>query len=187
MQNIFLDSCVWISYVWQTQFTNKAKKESASTSVIKKIDGDNNFQIILSPFLISEISSHFRDWYNMQKAIKDGYSYRDFTRVKKDYELTDKEVEKIDDIIIKIGGIENVNVLLPENIKKEDIETILNYEVKYQFDFYDALHVFVAMKNKCKYFITTDTPLRKCIAKLNHGAQKIESLPPKSFEKIINS
>jgi len=185
MQKVFLDSCIWISYIWQTYFTEKAKKENSSTITTKKIIENKNFQIILSPFLISEISSHFRDWYNLEKAIKDGYSYREFNRVKKDYELTKEEMLKVDDVIIKIGSIENVNILLPEDIKRDEINTIFNYEIMYQFDFYDALHVFVALKNKCKYFITADAPLRKSLTKLNDGDQKIEPLPPRSFSKLI--
>lgn len=186
MDKIFLDSCVWINYIWQTQFSEQNKRENNSTKLIKIMDGDNNFQIILSPFLINEISSHFRDWFILKKVIIDGFSYREFNREKKNYKLTEKEMKQIDEIIIKIGKIENVNSLSLKGLKQKEMEEVLNLEATYYFDFYDALHIHTAVKNKCKYFITKDGPIRKLAQTLDsNNPFKIECLPPKTFCKII--
>lgn len=186
MTKIFLDSCVWINYIWQVQFSQEPKEKTASTKLIEKIKGDKKYQVILSPFLVNEISTHFKDWFLMQKVIQDGFSYREFNREKKNYEISSQEIEKIDEIINTISNIENIEILSPEDLTKESIAEILKLETKYYFDFYDAFHFHVAEKEKCQYFVTSDSPLRKSASKLNQKEKnKLECLTPNSLYKNI--
>jgi len=187
MTKIFLDSCVWINYIWQTHFEESAKTNNSSVKLIEKIYKNNNYEIILSPFLTNEISTHFRDWFIMQKIIKDGFSYRDFSRERKNYSLTEEEKNEIIQIIISIGSADNINVLPVKNIEKQDIEEILNLESDYYFDFYDSLHVYTAVNQGCKFFITSDSPLRKSASKLKEKDKKIkiDFLPPSKYS-ILN-
>ena len=187
MKNIYLDSCIWINYVWQTQFSDKPKRKNPATKLIEKLANSEHYQLTLTPYLISEISTHFRDNYILQKVMRDGFSYRDFNREKKNYELDKEEIEKINQIIIYIGGLESVNVLLPEDIKKEALEEILDLETTYYFDFYDAIHFQTAKDKKCEYFITTDGPLRTSAARFNKANKaKLECMPPSTLLRKLN-
>jgi len=186
MTKIFLDSCVWINYIWQTQFSSKPKEKTASTKLIERVTGDKKYQVILSPFLVNEISAHFRDWFLMQKVIQDGFSYREFNREKKNYEILEQEVGQIDDIINTINGVENFKILSLEDLTKEEMREILKLEVDYYFDFYDAFHFYAAEKEKCKYFVTSDSPLKKSASKLNQKEKNnLECISPKSLLKNI--
>ena len=119
----------------------------------------------------------------MQKIIKDGFSYRDFSKERKNHSLSEKEKDEINKIIISIGSAENVNVLPVKSIEKQNIEEILNMESDYYFDFYDSLHVYTAVNQGCKFFITSDSPLRKSASKLKEKDKKIKInfLPPKKY------
>lgn len=186
MQKILLDSCVWINYLWQTQYSEKPKRKSPSTKLIEELEDNEDYQVILSPFLIGEISSHFRDYYIFQKIIKDGFSFREFSREKKNYSLSPEELDKIDQMIVKIGGFDFVNVLDLKGIDKTSLSEILNLETSYYFDFYDAIHFQTAKEEECKYLVTTDAPLRKCADVHNkENDLKINCIKPQALLKII--
>jgi len=180
-----LDTCVWLEYIWQILAEND-RTATQSKKIIDRLNGDNNYQIILSPFLIREISSHYKDWFILQKIIKDGFSFNEFKQIKMNYELEETEKEKIDDIIIKIGNISNVNVLINSGLGVSEVEKILELESIYSFDIYDALHFNTALEEKSDFFITKDGKLRISASRYNKSnGNKIECMPPKSFLKIL--
>jgi len=51
MDKILLDTCIWLDYIWQKLAKNK-KPAKDSKKLIDRLNGDDRFQIILSPFLL---------------------------------------------------------------------------------------------------------------------------------------
>ena len=184
MKSIYLDTCIWINYLWQTQFSEAPKRKSSSTKLIDRLKNQTEYEVIFSSFVMSEISSHFRDYYISQKIIRDGFSFRDLNREKKNYTLSDEENSFINQMIIEIGGCGFVNTL---NLKSLDnLSEILVLEASYYFDFLDALHFQTAKESGCKFFITTDSPLRKSIDSHNKdNGIKLDCITDKKFlEKL---
>ena len=185
MKIVLLDTCVWLDYIWQKKAKN-SNPAKESKKVIDRLNGDNNYQIILSPFLIREISSHYKDWFVLQKVVEDGFSFNDFKQVKHKYNWEEDEKKEVDDIIIKIGCIKKVKVLITSDLNVKKIERILLFEGEYNFDIYDALHFNTAIQEKCDYFVTKDGKLRQSADSYNQkNKTKINCLPPKSFLRII--
>ncbi len=181
MKKLLIDTCVWLDYIWQEKATDP-KADNSSKKLIESISGDENYQIILSPFLIREISSHYKDWFVLQKIIKDGFSCNDFKKIKNDYFLDEQEVKEINKIIIDIGGIDNVNVLNVSALNEDEVARILLLESQYNFDIYDAIHFNTAIMEKCDLFVTRDAALRKSISHFNQKNKNgVDCVPPKSF------
>ena len=193
MQRVFLDTCVWIDYLWQREGDRPAKAGNDFASRIFSIIEENpEIEVIFTVFLISEISDHLRDWYILKKVLANGYSYREFGRYKKQFKLSDEEMEEINTKILSISEAkDNVNTIATEPISVSEIEKILAFDAKLGIGFYDALHIHTANKSKCDVFVTKDEELRKAITKLHQeGEIVLPCAPPKTFitqiEKVFN-
>ncbi len=184
MQRVFLDTNIWIDYLWQNRAKRPDKtRNQYSSNIISLLEGNSEYEIVFTVFLISEISAHLRDWYLLRKIIADGFSYREFATQRKNYRLTDAEKEEIDAQILSISEAkDNVNTLSPENLSSSEIEEVLRLEAEFDIGFYDALHIHTASKSKCNFFVTKDEALRKAMSKLNQSKIiDVQCLPPKSF------
>lgn len=181
---ILLDSCVWINYVWQGLKSENTKKVSSAVQLVDQISEIQSLEVLLSPFLISEISSHMRDFFILQQIVRDGHSYREMGRERKNYQLTQVQKDEIDEVIFSIAVLNNVNTLSIEKITKEEVEELLLLEADYAFDFYDALHFLVAKKHQCDYLVTTDSGLLKSADSFNKKNDlQVQCIRPK---KLIN-
>ena len=189
--NIFFDANIWIDYSWYYHISGgkgKRKKSVILIDEIEKLKEKSRYMIILSPFLISEISQHFTNWFLLKKVIADGFSYKEFLRERKNYNLSKEEKETIDDIIRDIGSKTSVNVLDIKDLKTIELEYVLKLR-KYYIDFYDAFHIYTALNKRCKYFVTKDGELRKRFQKMISDGiikEKIKLLTEKGFLKILN-
>jgi len=176
---------VWLEYIWQSKSKTK-RQATSSKKVIDKLNGDDNYEIILSPFLIREISSHYKDWFILQKVVKDGFSFGEFRQIKNKYSITDKEKEEINSIILRIGGIKNVNTLTTTDLNVTEIDRILWLEGEYNFEIYDALHFNTAINKKCSYLVTKDGKLRQSADMHNkQNTEKINCIKPVSFLRLL--
>jgi hypothetical protein len=92
------------------------KLDTRQDKYIEKIIKEN-MRVVSAVFLYTEISAYFRNWEIMQRIIKEGFGYREFSNLRrqKAYRtLTDDQREKIntyvrdlvDKVIIKADDVE---------------------------------------------------------------------------------
>ena len=176
--NVLLDSNIWIDYLWYHFFSEQKGRKKKTVKLVELFDFQDKFVALLTPFLITEISSHFADWFLLQKVIKSGYSYREFLRERRNYNLSIKEKEKINEMVESISKKDFVNTITIEEIKKEELELLLTL-LNEQISFFDALHTLTTISENCKFFVTKDNELRKRIQRAMR-----ENLIPKKFKLI---
>jgi predicted nucleic acid-binding protein len=150
---IYFDTNVWIDYIWG--FFNKSGKiKNRTKKLIAEIES-KNIEVSISVFVIAEISGHFKDWILMQKIIEDGFSYREFRRVAKNYKLDDFENEKIRNTSEK-AFLAKWATLQKEGLDNKDLQFFAELTSHYSIDSVDALHGIMAIKNNCQYLVTSD-------------------------------
>ena len=155
--NLFIDTNIWIDYIWKNYM---GEGENKKNNVIEKLDNINfKHFVILSPFLIAEISNHFADWFLLNKVIKSGYSYREFLVEKKNHFLSLDEKFKINEIIEKISSKSFVNTITVNEIKRPNLDLLFTL-VNNQVGFFDSLHIMTAESTNCRYLITKDKEMR---------------------------
>jgi predicted nucleic acid-binding protein len=149
---------------------------------------DSKHFIAISPFLISEISTHLADWYLLNKVVKSGYSYRRFASERKNYNLSDAEKNNIDSIIGELSSKDFVDIVTIEEIKKPDLD-ILFLLIGNQVGFYDAIHVMVAKGIGCDYFVTADSELRIRTQQLinDNTIDGLKIASPSGFLKVLDA
>lgn len=168
----------------------EAEKKSQEINVINKLDETKvkDF-VILSPFLIAEISNHFADWYLLNKVIKSGHGYREFAIEKKNHFLNEDEKYRLNEIIEKISSKSFVNTITVNEIKKPNLDLLFTL-VSNQVDFFDALHIMTADSADCKYFITKDRELRiRTQPLISSGliSKELKLITPNSFIKSFKN
>ena len=185
--NLFIDTNVWIDYIWQN-YMGEVEKKSQRINVINKLDEiEVKDFVILSPFLIAEISNHFADWYLLNKVIKSGHGYREFASEKKNHFLNEDEKYRLNEIIEKISSKSFVNTITVNEIKRPNLDLLFTL-VNNQVDFFDALHIMTAESTNCRYFITKDKELRMRTQPLiNNGvvSKELKLILPKSFINLL--
>ncbi|VVB94066.1 Uncharacterised protein [uncultured archaeon] len=165
----------------------ESENKGQKINVINKLD-EIKFEhfVILSPFLIAEISAHFADWYLLNKVIKSGHSYREFASEKKNHFLDENEKYRLNEIIEKISAKRFVNTITVNEIKRPNLDLLFTL-VNNQVDFFDALHIMTAESTDCKYFITKDKELRiRTQPLINKGAvsKELKLISPNNFIKL---
>jgi len=129
----------------------------------KGFEGD--FGIYISTFSLIESFIHFMDWFLLQKAIRDGFSYREFKKERSKYVLSPEETEQIDVMLKELKEDENINFIEIASMHEEFFGCIIEYVENY-VDFLDAIHIRIALDVKCDYFITKDGELRRRLQNL---------------------
>jgi len=165
------------------------ENRNLNVNVISKLD-EIKFEhfIILSPFLIAEISNHFADWYLLNKVIRSGHGYREFSSEKKNHFLNEDEKYRLNEIIQKISSKSFVNTITVNEIKRPNLDILFTL-VNNQVDFFDALHIMTAESTDCKYFITKDKELRiRTQPLINNGlvSKELKLITPNNFIKSFN-
>lgn len=168
----------------------EVEKKSQDINLINKLD-EIKFKdfVILSPFLIVEISNHFADWYLLNKVIKSGHGYREFASEKKNHSLNEDEKDMLNGIIQKISSKTFVNTITINEIKKPNLDLLFTL-VNNQVDFFDALHIMTADSAECKYFITKDNELRiRTQPLISNGlvSKELKLISPNSFIKSFKT
>lgn len=168
----------------------EVEKKSQRINVINKLDEiEVKDFVILSPFLIAEISNHFAEWYLLNKVIKSGHGYREFASEKKNHFLNEDEKYRLNEIIEKISSKGFVNTITVNEIKRPNLDLLFTL-VNNQVDFFDALHIMTAESADCKYFITKDKELRiRTQPLINNGlvSKKLKLITPNNFIKSFQN
>lgn len=183
--NIFLDTNIWLDYVWY-YYMGEGKKKNTKIELINSFEDSEHF-VIFTPFLIAEISTHLANWYLMKKVIQSGHSYREFAKERKNHNLNNKEKAEIDTVIEKISLKNFVNVITIDEIKKHDLD-ILFALINNQAELYDSIHIVIAKSANCDYFVTTDDELRLRTQPLvNNGTipKKLKLIRPQSLKSVL--
>ena len=117
----------------------KGKKKRTVVMIDKNLD-KSLFLVIFSQFIVAEISNHLADWFLLQKVIKSGFSYREFSKERKNYNLSQTERDKIDYIIEDISEKSFVNTIPIKDITINDLELLFEL-MNNQVELFDALHI----------------------------------------------
>jgi len=151
---VYFDANIWINYAWG--FFNESKKiKSRTQELFHKIESEE-IDVVISTFVNAEISNHFKDWILMKKSIEDGFSYREFQKIRNKYKLENDEIEKIDNVAKKILQLSWVTLLEKEELSEENLGVFTQLTSQYSIDSIDALHGIMAAKTNCRYLITND-------------------------------
>lgn len=134
---VYFDACVWIDYGWG--IFNKTGKIKPRTQQLINCIQKEKIEVMLSIFLISEASAHFSDWILMNKAVKDGFSYREFSKIKNNYKLTPKDKVRIDNLTKKIFELSWVTNAEIKTFDKIHFDALQMLTWDYSLDTVDAI------------------------------------------------
>ena len=179
----YLDTNILIEYIWITSFATEERKTSAYTLVNRGARGE--YEIYISYYTIVEVSQHFIDYFLQQKAIKRGFSFREFPRVRRNFTLTEEEIRTISDIVEILRTNVYLNYIHPVEIEGEFFRILMEY-VRGCIDFMDALHLRTAIDVGCDYFVTKDGELRKRIQYLINEKVITEPIKVTSVSGFLN-
>ncbi len=160
-----MDSNLIIDYCWHHYFSESATRERKSTLVLERgFQGD--FEPFVSSFALLEVYVHFRDWYLMGKVIQSGFGFREFTRERKRFTLSEDQQAELDNIVADLRESPYLNYVEMDVMRRPSFETI-DELVRNYLDYLDAVHVTVAIETRCKKFITKDSDLRSRYGRLS--------------------
>jgi len=151
--NIIIEYCLW-------RYLSKGKGEITKEIELIEKGFAGDFEIYISNFTLIEISSHFTDYFLMQKTLKAGFSHREFKRERHRFNLSLEEERKIDSIIDTLKTNKYINYIDIKRIDEKFFRVVIQYH-RYLLDFMDAIHIRIAQDVGCKYFVTKDSELRK--------------------------
>jgi len=155
----YLDTNILVDYVWSAFFSEEKEKKSPSYTLINK-GSMGEYEIFISFYTLMEIHQHFTDYYLQQNAIKDGFGFREFSRVRRNYVLEENQLKTVSELVENLRENEYLNYIEPEMMTEGFFKTIIGY-VRGYMDFLDAIHLRTAIDTKCDYFLTKDGELRK--------------------------
>ncbi len=183
---VYFDSCIWIDYA--IGLANGNGKAKGYISELFETIRSNKIDVVFSAFVTAEIFNHLKDWYLMKKVMEDGFSYREFSRKRKEYHLEEKEDAEIGKLLKQIFENEwTINAEITA-LDEQDFSFFEKYTLQFGLDTIDTLHAVAAAKTNCRYIITKDSDLLKG---LNEGLKKdaiiseIEAVHPEKFCDII--
>ncbi len=159
MIHAYIDSNILIKYcLWKYFSKGKGEITKEIELIEKGFAGD--FEIYISIFTLMEISSHLTDYFLMQKALKAGFSHREFKRERHRFNLSLEEERKIDSILNSLKTNKYINYIDIKRTDEKFFRVIIQYH-KHLLDFMDAAHIRIAQDVGCEYFVTKDSELRK--------------------------
>jgi predicted nucleic acid-binding protein len=180
MDKLFLDSNIIIDYCWGKYFSDDNKHQGYGFRVFQ-IGLDGKYSILISNFNLIEVFEHFRDYFKLNRIIKSGFSHREFIRERSKISITEEEEDQIDTMLTEIEEDTRLNFIKYAKFGENFISNIIKY-VKYEIDFFDAIHLQMAIDNNCDYIITKDGPFRKnsdIMMKRLFGKAVIKTIAPK--------
>lgn len=179
----YLDANIWISYIW---FSKIGDGSGQKNSKVRTINALNDLEILspVSTFHVTEISKHFGEWFLLKRAIKDGYSFRQWNNVKRDYSLTKTDGDSINEIIDFVNANKSADFIPNTFLSAESVEFINGLVFGDSLDFPDAFHIAMAIELKCDFFVTSDEGIKKAVfsGKLNN---RIKCLAPSEFLDLL--
>lgn len=183
---VYLDTNVIIAYLWNAY--QKNGKKSVSFTLVNQ-GSMGKFEIFISFYTLMEIHEHFNDYHLQQNAIKDGFGYREFSKVRREYFLNNEQLLSVSELIKGLRTNPYLNYIEPETMTERFLQIVMEY-VKGYIDFVDAMHLRTAIDTKCDFFVTNDGELRKRAQELicSHIiTEKIKITSAKGFLKALRS
>jgi predicted nucleic acid-binding protein len=181
----YLDTNILIDYIWSASSEEEEKKSPSYALVNKGAMGE--YEIFISFYTLMEVHQHFTDFYLQQNAIRDGFSFRDFPRVRRNYILNEDQARAISELVENLRASEYLNYIEPETMTEGFFKIIMEY-VRGYIDFLDAIHLRTAIDTKCEYFVTKDGELTKRAQKLVNQkviTEPIQIVGVKGFLEIL--
>jgi predicted nucleic acid-binding protein len=154
----YLDTNVLISYIWNESYQETDREKSDSHKVVN-LGAQGNYEIFISEYNLMEIHEHFTDYYLQQNAIRDGFGFREFPKVRREYTLTKEQAQAVVDLIERLRASPFLNYIEPGGMTEGFFKSVMDY-VKRYIDFVDAAHLRTAIDTNCDYFVTNDGELR---------------------------
>lgn len=180
-----MDTNVLIAYIWN-EFYQKSRNEKSKSHTLVNEGAKGKFEIFISEYTLMEIYEHFTDYYLQQNAIRDGFGFREFPKVRRDYILNKNQLRAVAGLIEKLRASPFLNYIEPEGMTEGFFQLVMKY-VKGYVDFVDAVHLRTAIDTKCDYFVTNDGELRIRAQQLMCNCtltEKIQLTNAKSFLKL---
>jgi len=155
----YLDTNILIDYVYSAFFSEEKEKKSKSFTLVNK-GSMGEYEIFISFYTLVEIHQHFTDFFLQRNAIRDGFGFRDFHRVRRNYVLTEDQIKTVSELVEILRENEYLNYINPETMTEDFFNIVMDY-VRGYVDIIDAIHLRTAIDTKCDYFVTKDGELRK--------------------------
>lgn len=175
-----------IDYSWVAFFSEKEEKKSKSYTLVNK-GSMGEYEIFISFYTLMEVHEHFSDFFLQQNAIKGGFSFREFPKVRRNYELREHQLIELSELVENFRTNEYLNYIQPETMTEGFFKTVMEY-VRGYIDFIDALHLRTAIDVGCDFFVTKDGELRKRAQNLKGNrviTEPIEITSVTGFLKIL--
>lgn len=166
---IYFDSNIWIDYAWGI-INGTGRRKKYLKELVNSI-GKKKIKVISSLFLNTEISAHFRDWFLLRKIIRDGFSFREFARKKREYNLNERERQKINKVIQNITKLSWVKFVELRELDRGSLDVFELLTLHYSIDAIDAFHNIIAANENCRFLVTKDEDMRD---KMNWFSKDIE-------------
>lgn len=186
MISLFFDANIWIDYCWNKYFGNQRlrigrKKNTIPISRINSLEA----KIVITTPLLHEITSHFKDYFILQEAMRHGWGAFEFGRVKRLYPLavgSRKEVDRIYKDTISLPTTKDQ--FLVNWLDEQTLDEVYKLTNRYDIEFMDCLHFIAAFKAKCDVFITKDERLLESVenaSKKFRSFKRMAMMKPSKF------
>lgn len=171
----YLDSNILIDYVWSNILTKTPKRKNNSVFNLFNAVDNELFEPVISNFSLMEVARHLKDYFLLLKVIKDGFGYREFSRVKINYSVDPRNEKKVDNIIKDLEQDERFSYLKVTNLEPAAFGNIELYIAGY-IDFIDAFHLQIALSENCDFLLTKDEEFRsRYVTLTERGLLKIQT------------
>lgn len=180
----YLDTNVLIDYCWSVLLSEKERKTNSVTLINKGSMGE--FEIFISFYTIMELHEHMSDFFLQQNIMKSGFSYREFSKNKKDFVLDEHQLTLVSELVENFRDNQYLNYIVPEIMTDRFFNEVMKY-VRGYIEFVDALHLRTAIDTSCEYFVTKDGPLRKRAQKLKSDKKIIENIKITSVTGFLDT
>lgn len=185
----YVDTAPLIDFLWQKFITKKTKPNSISNMILSDPNYLAKYVPLVSTFSRIEIESHFRNYFLLRETISSGYGYREFQRVKQDFEISSADKKIVTDIgnfLEKNPDFDFVDVI---SFGKQALGRV-RYYMSNHMDFFDAAHLQIALDAGCNGIVIRDSEFRKrassIMSKIRKKENKISILTEKGIKSIMD-
>lgn len=156
---VYADANIWVDFAWS--FLDRRTKIKCPIQELFAVFNGGEVEVVTSALLNAEISAHYRDWLLLKRTMRNGFSYREFSRIKSRYDLSASERHRIDLVIDDINSLPYVSFFDINGISKNDLNVLERLTLEFGLDLADGFHVVISGISACNCFITKDEKMIK--------------------------